>query len=306
MKKILILAQSCNQELFYKQEQLLRTLYVKDILDNKYPNIDFWFYTASYDTKYHVSKQEHKLYIPADDSLEGTFEKTNKCFKLINSLKWDYDFILRTNCSTYINVELLNNFINTTNIDPNKIYCGSIYLTDNATGPYNWLFYGVGNALLLSKKWINVIIKQDLKHIKNYVNNKLEPYYKIDDNTIGLIINNYAFENKMNIYDIWQSFKFPNINNIPDNPETYIIIPFREYNLENTRNNEYNNALFIHNKIKNTDISKIPVNNMLNNQVIHILDFERKMHSIVSRNWVYEFLSVMSLPKYIEKLINKY
>ena len=60
MKKILILAMSCNQDLFIKQEQNIKSLYAKDILDEKYKNIDFWVYTASPDSKYHVNKKQHK------------------------------------------------------------------------------------------------------------------------------------------------------------------------------------------------------------------------------------------------------
>ena len=77
MKKILILAMSCNQDFFLQQEQNIRNLYAKDILEGKYENIDFWVYTASTDEKYHVNKKQHKLYVPCDDSLSGTYEKTN-------------------------------------------------------------------------------------------------------------------------------------------------------------------------------------------------------------------------------------
>ena len=305
MKKILILVMSCNQELFIQQEiQLKNKLYAYDILNNKYPNIDFWIYTASEDTKYHVNKQEHKIYVPADDTLGGTFEKTIKTLTLIESLKWDYDFILRTNCSTYINVELLNNFINNVNLDDKSIYTGGIYLTNNYTGPYNWCFYGLGNSLILSKFWVNILVNNsNPKNITNYVVNKEEPYYKIDDNTIGLIINNYAFKNNMDMYDIWKTFKFPYVNTVPNDPYNYIIIPFREYSPDNNRDNEKIISERIHKQIKNYDISKIPVNNILTNDMVHILDFDRKMHSVVKRSWAYEFLDVMSLPKYIKKIL---
>ncbi|WQJ51683.1 MAG: hypothetical protein [Hatfieldvirus porci] len=106
MKNILILAMSCNQELFQKQEQMLREeLYAKDIIDKKFDNVDFWSYTSSNDGKYHVNLKLHRLEVPTDDSLYGTYEKTIAAFKLLNSLNIEYDYILRTNCSTYINVK---------------------------------------------------------------------------------------------------------------------------------------------------------------------------------------------------------
>ena len=302
MKKLLILAMSCNQPFFLDQETNIKKLYAKDIIDNKYPNIDFYIYTASYDDKFHINKQEHKLYVPADDSLEGTFEKTQQAFKLITHLNIEYDYILRTNCSTYINVELINRFINEITLDNKKIYTGNIYLSDNATGPYNWLFYGVGNALLLSKFWINVIIKSNPLLINTYVNNKNKPYYKIDDNTIGLIVNDYALKHNIDMYELWQSFKFPLINHIPKEAYNYIIIPYRQYNMEQTRENEEYISQLLHKQIKNYDISNVNIDDILNDQVIHILDFDRKMHSVVTREFTNKFLDVMSLPKYITKI----
>ena len=302
MKKILILAMCCNQDFFIEQENYIKELYAKDIIEGKYPNIEFYTYTASYDTKYHINKTEHKLYVPADDSLTGTFEKTQNVFKLLKHLNFDYDYVLRTNCSTYINVELLNRFINEITLDDKKIYTGSIYLSEFGTGPYNWCFYGVGNALLLSKFWIDIILKTNPKNIKNYVKTKDEIYYKIDDNTIGLIVNDYAFNHNMDMYDIWQNFKFPVINHIPVDPYNYLAIPCRQYNKENNRDNEKLALNKIHEYIKKSDINKVNLNNILSEQFVHILIFDKGMHNIVSREFANEFLYCVSLVKYLEKL----
>lgn len=295
---------SCNQDLFINQENNIKNLYAKDIIDGKYENIDFWIYTASKDNKFHVNKQQHKLYIPCDDSLEGTYIKTLKTFSLINKLNLEYDYIIKTNCSTYINVPLLNRFINETDLNEKNIYCGSIYCSDNATGPFNWCFYGVGNSLILSKYWINNIVTTDITKFPNYVVSENKPYYKIDDNALGLQINSIAFQNKLDMYNIWQSFKFPILNTIPDDPYNYIIIPFREYNAQQTRNNELNNSINIHNKItdyyKHNDINNIDITDILKNQIIYIMDFNRGMRSIVSRSFCDKFLNIMSLPKYLK------
>lgn len=304
MKKILILAMSCNQDFFIDQEKHIKKLYAKDIIEGKYPNIEFYTYTASYDSKYHINKQLHKLYVPADDSLIGTFEKTLNTFKLSKHLNFDYDYILRTNCSTYINVELLNRFINEIELNDKHVYTGSIYLSESGTGPYNWCFYGVGNALLLSKFWVDVIITHNPKDFKNYVKTPDENYYKIDDNTLGLIINSYAFKNKWDMYNLWESFKFPGINTVPLDPENYIIIPYREYNVENTRNNEKQVSLNIHKRIKQCNIKKIDISNILDNQMIHILVFDKGMHSFVTREFAEQFLNCMSLPRYLKIYFN--
>ena len=301
-KKIIILAMSCNQDFFQHQEEIIKTTYAKDIIEGKYPNIEFWIYTASFDTKYHVNHNEHKLYIPSDDSLNGTYEKTIKALKLINTLKIEYDYIFRTNCSTYINIELLDRFINECQLNDETIYTGAIYCTDNGTGPFNWCYYGVGNAILFSKYWINILLTNKPYSFKNYVVNKNEPYYKIDDNTIGLIVNGYLFKNHKDMFDAWQNFDFPMINNIPDKPQNYIAIPCREYNPENTRDNEEKYMKDIHNIIKENDIKQININNILSNKTVHILDFNRGMHSIITRDYAEIFLNIMSLPKYLANM----
>ena len=120
----------CNQELFQQQEYRLRTeLYAKDILNRKFKNVDYWTYTASTDGKYHVNKKLHKIEVPTDDSLNGTYEKTYQTFKLLEQLNLDYDYILRTNCSTYINVNLLKSFVNRLT-DERIIYSNNVYCTN--------------------------------------------------------------------------------------------------------------------------------------------------------------------------------
>ena len=146
MKKILILAMSCNQELFLNQERMLREeLYAKYVLQNQFPDVDFWSYTASTDGKYHVNKKQHRLEVPTDDTIQGTYEKTLAAFKLLNQTGIEYDYIFRTNCSTYVNVPLLRDFVDTLT-DDKLIYSGSVYCSNNGTGPYEWCLYGIGNS----------------------------------------------------------------------------------------------------------------------------------------------------------------
>lgn len=294
---------SCNQDFFIQQEKNIRELYVKDILEGEYENVDFWVYTASEDEKYHVNKRQHKLYIPCNDSLEGTYDKTYKAFKLIEKLGLEYDYILRTNLSTYINVKVLSNFINSDLIDDKHIYCGSVYCAKNATGPYEFCYYGCGNALLLSKFWVNVITHNHVSKYRynNFVFNPDEPYYKIDDNTIGLVINSYALYNEMDMFDIWRNFKWQEPGSIPTDANNYMAISFREYNQEGTRDNEHRWGLAIHMGVKMND-NLINAEQLLENQEVHILDFEKGMHSLVSREFADKFIEVMSLPKYVEKL----
>ena len=87
MKNILILAMSCNQDFFIREEELVRETYAKRILDKEFEHIDFWSYSASLDDKIHINKKLHRIEVPCDDSLKGTYQKTIKTFKVQHFFK---------------------------------------------------------------------------------------------------------------------------------------------------------------------------------------------------------------------------
>ena len=302
MKKILVLAMSCNQALFQAQEKLLRTeLYAKDIINNEFTNVDFWSYTASTDGKYHINKKLHRLEVPTDDSLKGTYEKTIAAFQLLNQMNIQYDYIFRTNCSTYVNVPLLRDFVDILT-DDKLIYSGGVYCSNNGTGPFEWCLYGLGNSLLLSKFWVDVLCNNHVNNYKKYntVSSPSESYYYIDDNTIGYVINCYCLEHNIDMYNIWNNFRIPIINTIPDDPYLYIAIPFRQYN-DSSRSEECVNAKKIHESIKQHNVKIDPLMHIAA-QDFHIIDFNRNMHSIVSREFGNQFLDVMAYPRFLNKI----
>ena len=62
-KKITILIMSCENEFFIHEEQLVRQTWLKDVIDGKYPNIDYLFYRGGSDKTYldenNVRSEEH-------------------------------------------------------------------------------------------------------------------------------------------------------------------------------------------------------------------------------------------------------
>lgn len=287
MQKAVILAMSCNKDIFLQLEKAIKNTYASDIFDNKFKNISFWLYTASYDNKYHINKKQHKLYVPCDDSLHGTFDKTQKAIKLLNTIE-DYDYIIRTNCSTYININVLNIFLNHYT-NPDKIYSGNIYASYEGSAPYYYSLYGTGNSLILSKKWIDLIVNTNINNLKsqNFTNNT--NVYTIDDNAIGFIINSYLINHQKNICDYWQSFNMPQFNNnfLPLN--VYMFIPVRAYDQENRQIEiEYMNNL--HNTIiseyKTPDI--IEISKLLDEPVIYFMKGQKqiKMNRYKAIKWL--------------------
>jgi len=226
----------CNQPLFLKQEQFLRDVsYAKDIIDGKYDNVDFYSYTASKDDKYHYNKSLHRIYVPCDDGLEGTFEKTKKTLLMLNSLGVEYDYIFRTNCSTFVNVSLLEKFINGIPEDKSKVIYGSSVYSSDGCGPELYDFYVPGNSMLIPRFWCDVISNADLEYYKKFDRTpyrEKKAYYCIDDNTIGFICNIYAEQHNICKYDIWGNYNgTPHINGntIVSDFMNYIVVPVRIY-----------------------------------------------------------------------------
>ena len=227
--KVLILAMGCNQDFFIQEEKVVRNTYANDILNNKYKNIDFWTFTTSTDGKYHINKKIHKIAVPCDDSLYGTYDKNIKTFKVINEvLQLDYDYILHTNLSTFIHIPYLNDFIKAipeSDIQKHYIYSNKLYASKDGCGPEEFDIYGLGNSLLIPKFWVDVLIKYPVHSLKCY--NKTQNPLNIDDNTFGFIINTYSDLHRIDKFDIWK--QYGNHKNI------FLAKPVREYiNIDRT------------------------------------------------------------------------
>ena len=239
-KKIVVLAMYCNKPLFLKQEQFIRDVsYAKDIMVGKYENVDFYSYTASKDDKYHFNKNSHRIYVPCDDSLEGTFDKTKKTLMMLNSIGVEYDYVFRTNCSTFVNISLLEKFVNGIPEEKSKVIYGSMIYCSDGCGPERYDFYVPGNSLLIPKFWCDVICDTEIEYYKKFdrtperEDGLHKAYHYIDDNTIGFICNVYAEQHNICKYDIWGNYNgVPQIDkNIIDSDfMDHIVIPIRIYN----------------------------------------------------------------------------
>ena len=142
-KKAIILCMSCNQERFINEEHIIRKTWGKDILEGKYDNIELLFYRGNSDSTY---LEKDVLHLTSDDTLTGSYQKTIDCFKWLIENK-EFDYIIRTNTSTYINVDAIQQFLEF-NIDEN-ITCG-LYLLINHTN--NFIPFCPGFYLIFSKK----------------------------------------------------------------------------------------------------------------------------------------------------------
>ena len=195
MKKILIMAMSCQNEFFVDQEKYVKETWAKDIIDGKYENISFMIYRGGYD-KNSYSKKENLLKLNVEDGLEGTFKKTYFAFSMAEKIFGEYDYIFRTNTSTFVNVELLNVFIQQIENDE-LVYSGDIYSLTELNAPYPMCLSVRGNALILSKRNVELVLKDGLSFLYNE---------QSDDITISNIINSYHIKQGQDYKNYLRSF----------------------------------------------------------------------------------------------------
>lgn len=156
-KKMLFLSMSAEQPLFKALEKASNDTWRK--IDNKkYKNInaEFWSYTdAAKGEETHVDVDNHMIYIKHNyeiDAYQQTFSKTIFAINELKKMKIDYDYLVRTNNSTWINIPLLNEFI-AYQEDDSKIFAGRIYSA--FWSAFN--MYGGGELMVLSKRNVDIL-----------------------------------------------------------------------------------------------------------------------------------------------------
>ena len=99
-----------------------------------------------------LNSEERTCRVPFKNDLLYSWEKMRSA---INSLsfetKWA-DWIFITNTTTYVNLPLLNDFVQTLKADDYKIYTSRVISPMYMSGPYQWCFYPEGSGILFQKE----------------------------------------------------------------------------------------------------------------------------------------------------------
>lgn len=151
-KKVIILSMSCNQERYINEENAIRQTWGKDILEGKYDNIELLFYRGGASITH---LENNVLYCPTGDEVYNTYKKSIECFKWLVENR-EFDYIIRTNTSTYINIDAILQFLDF-NIDEN-IMCGPSLVMNKGS---NYIPFLSGHYLIFSKKVINTLLKNE-------------------------------------------------------------------------------------------------------------------------------------------------
>jgi hypothetical protein len=231
MKKILILVMCSVTEFESRLVESIEHTWAKDIIDGKYENISYYSYSPMDD--YIKDNTLHKnigivdascnsIVVPCDDEYLSTYRKTMLAFKTIDNIINEFDYVLKVNPYTFVNVALLNSFVQSLSEDEERIFCGKIMSSANVSSPYPYCMYANGSAVMFPvKKYYSVITNKIYRNLvpkyeSGYKDTSWEKYRRcVDDSAIGSIFNTYMINMKKDhtrYYQDWCIFSSSKIS----------------------------------------------------------------------------------------------
>lgn len=184
MKNIIILAMSCRDSFFESQIEDIKNTYASKLQSN----IKFMYYDGCWKNTKIV---DDHLMIHSDDDLQHTFMKTYCALNYLYNNDKTWDYIFRTNTSTYVNTSLLNMFVQEY-AEADIVYGSDLYSLSEAECPFPLHLYARGNGILLSRKNVEIILKEGIPFIYTKI---------VDDVAIGNILNSYHIKRNENYLD---------------------------------------------------------------------------------------------------------
>ena len=224
-------------------ESANKMLEVQRKYHNKYNDVTTYFIEFR-NQQNDIEIENDFIYIKGVEHILNILDKTIKAVEYLINNNFMFDFLIRTNISTMINIPLLISYCN--NLPKENIYTGGniekLQWLDHKAGIINEDLHGTiyvqGNGIILSYDVINHIILN--KHNLNY--------NIVDDVTLGSYINKY--KPNTNIH----KFKCPHFdckyelnNNI--NINNYILFRNRIHAYSENRNIDIQNMNYIYNHI---------------------------------------------------------
>lgn len=237
---------SCNMPYFKALMSAVKNTWAKPLIENKYPNITWFGYTSC--DKQHpkpcIDLDEHMIYVECDDTLRGSYVKTQKAYNMIKDVV-DFDFVVRTNTSVFVNIDKLLEKVSS--LDDEYTVCGQ-FTKHGYENTSFWLI--IGMFYIMSKTMFAMGMEGDEWCVKNskgeivdwnddiVMSKKIND--KLGDNYNGIGIN---YDKKLPIYkgyiegDTFKEFLLPHNFVYPTDPNCvndYLLTRVRSlYNGEN-------------------------------------------------------------------------
>lgn len=201
--KILILLMSCNKPLYEEEEKACRETFLNDIDEMRF---SYWFYkgTNEMHPEREFDNETHTLYLPVPDDLDGTGRKTLEAIRA--TLNLDYDYLIKTNVSTYLNIDKISEEIETwEGKEDTNVYGGRFLINDFSKN----IPFPRGYFTVISKH----MVEEMLKIADGVIGKQGAP--KTDDTLMGMvlcyILKKKGYDNFMDkLQEVPTVFEWPN------------------------------------------------------------------------------------------------
>jgi hypothetical protein len=155
---------------------------MKKLIEEHYSNyksttFSFYFTQFREEQEAPIVLEQNTIYVKGKEAYLSILDKTIKAIQFINTID-QYDFLIRSNTSTVIDINNLNKFV--LMLPQTNIFCGGMFLKFHLMG-INFNFYQ-GTGIIFSKDVIDFICSNT---------DKLN-YSIIDDLAFGLFVNQYC------------------------------------------------------------------------------------------------------------------
>lgn len=228
---------SCNVPYFQALLGAAKDTWAKSLLHNKYKDVTWFSYTAC-DEKHpnpHIDFKDHMIYVDCPDDLHHTYEKTQKAYNMVKDIV-DFDYVIRTNTSVFVNVDKLIERVNEVEYDDIIGRCTKYYHTNKRGGDDFISYIIIGFFMGMRREFFDIAMSA---HNDYNVNKYGEVIHTNDDVIMSLrlfdvlgVINNVA----INKNDICPAYKVY----IPgDEPETIKELPKKDFFFEPDFINDY-------------------------------------------------------------------
>lgn len=231
-KKILILTMSCNQPYYQALLSCVRDTWAKPLIKNEYENIT-WFAYTSCDEKHPepgIYWDDHMIYVDCPDDLTHSYLKTQMAYNFVKLAGVEFDYVVRTNTSVFINIKNLIERVN--EVTGYEILARSMYMRDLG------YFCFIGFFLGCNRDIFDVGMSANNEYIRDEFGNVIPSN---DDTIFSVRIFNVLKEHTMNgpinkQGDILPAYKVYDKDDVPDN---LFQLPQKDYMFDPEIVNDY-------------------------------------------------------------------
>lgn len=202
---VLFLSMSCNDPFFKLSRQSVHETWAKDLIENKFGDKYKFFSYTSCDAE-HPDEciDNNTIYVNTPDDIYHTYSKTIRCINYLYSLGYTFDWLVRMNTSTFVNVrKFIDEYKQWDKTDTFNFYKWPMYDHNGYVGQCisGWGF--VISSQLINRFLFDRLDEDNLLYAEEIVNNS---YEKFDDTILGAQICYYKnyYKEKYNI-DIKQN-----------------------------------------------------------------------------------------------------